>query len=313
MSAHDEGTDSPLPLSTLHAFPVNYFIENIAVRASGELLLNVHNIESLYLLNPSSPEPVLLYKFKTGVCGIVEVEDDIFYISSGTIGSTDWCIYKVDMNGYSGGEVKPEKVAVVPEALFLNGSSVLDKSAGTMLAVDSILGAIFLINVKTGEVSTWLKDTKLGKTTDNPMMPGVNGCQLHKYDGKLYVYVSNTEARTFMRFPVEDGKAGAIHLVAENLNIDDFAFDDSGSVYLTTHVYQSVVKFDLEDGKRTRVAGGPEDRVVAGTTAAAFGRGEGDKETLYVTTTGGMSLPVGGVVGEGRVLALKVGVKGEQI
>jgi hypothetical protein len=86
-------------------------------------------------------------------------------------------------------------------------------------------------------------------------------------------------------FPVEDGKTGAIHPIAENLNIDDFAFDDSGSVYLTAHVYQSVVKFDLEDEKRTTVAGGPEERVVAGTTAAEFGRGEGDKETLYVTTT----------------------------
>jgi hypothetical protein len=129
----------------------------------------------------------------------------------------------------------------------------------------------------------------------------------------LSFFASLGQSRQPPLFPVEDGKTGAIHPIAENLNIDDFAFDDSGSVYPTAHVYQSVVKFDLEDEKRTTVAGGPEERVVAGTTAAEFGRGEGDKETLYVTTTGGMSLPVGGVVGEGRVLALKVGVKGEQI
>ena len=61
------------------------------------------------------------------------------------------------------------------------------------------------------------------------------------------------------------------------------------------------------DGVRSRIAGGIEDKVVAGTTAAAFGRTPRDRTTLYVTTTGGMSNPVNGEVGPGRVLSLDIG------
>jgi hypothetical protein len=64
------------------------------------------------------------------------------------------------------------------------------------------------------------------------------------------------------------------------------------------------------DGVRTRIAGGPEDAVTSGTTAAAFGRTSRDQNTLYVTTTGGMSLPVKGEVVGGKVLKIDVGHKG---
>jgi len=183
----------------------------------------------------------------------------------------------------------------------------LSHATGTILLADSILGAIYSVNVRSATVKLWLQHEALGKVTDNPMMPGVNGIKFH--NGHLYL--SNTDARKFLRasITITGDATGIVETVQENLGVDDFCFDSEGSAYLTTHVFQSLVKLS-NDGLRTRLAGGPEDTVVAGTTAAAFGRTPQDRTTLYVTTTGGMSKPVGGQIGPGRVLKLDVGHTG---
>jgi len=302
-----------LPVATVQSFPVGTFIENIAVRRSGQLLITVHNKGELLQVDAlSESAPSLVNLFPTGVSGIVEVEDDIFYVSCGTIGEPgSWAVFKVDMAPFSAdasGTVKTAaqitKHADIPEALFLNGSALLDRTKGIILLADSILSLVYSVNVKTAAVKIWLKDAALGKVTDNPLIPGVNGIKVHKG----YIYFSNTDAKKFLRASIGAAGdcSGSVDVVQENLNVDDFFFDSEGSVYLTTHVFQSVVKL-VKNGVRTRIAGGPDDVIVAGTTAAAFGRTPQDWTILYVTTTGGMSFPVNGEIGEGRVLKIDVG------
>jgi sugar lactone lactonase YvrE len=310
---HEEGSDDFLPVTTIQAFPVNTFIENIAVRRTGQLLLTVHNKGELIQLDPNSEAaPSLVHVFPAGVLGIVEVQDDIFYISCGTIGEKgSWAVYKVDMSAFVADE--PGKAAQiskhvdVPDALFLNGSALLDYSSGTILLADSILGAIYSVDVHSATIKLWLQHEALGKVTDNPIMPGVNGIKFHNG----YLYLSNSDARKFLRASVTStGDAtGVVEVVEENLNVDDFCFDSEGSAYLATHIFQSLVKL-RSNGLRTRLAGGPEDTIVAGTTAAAFGRTFQDRTVLYVTTTGGMSNPIAGKVEPGRVLKLDVGHTG---
>lgn len=308
--SHNEGPHAPLPLSTLHAFPENYFIENIAVTRAGSLLLTVHNRNELIYLDPHATplQPTVLHKFAEGVCGIVEVEEDIFYVSSGTIGTPgSWGIFRVDVSGYDGKGDAPgvEKLVGVPDALFLNGSTLLSKDAGLILAADSLVKTIFCVDVKKGEVKAWLNDPVLGKVTAEPMIPGINGLAIYKE----HLYVSNTDAQKLLRVaidPTSHEATGAIETVQEHLNVDDFVFDDAGNAYLTTHIFQSVVRLGA-DGKRERIAGGAEDPVVAGTTACAWGRTDKDRGVLYVTTTGGMSYPVNGKIGPGRVLRIEVG------
>lgn len=139
------------------------------------------------------------------------------------------------------------------------------------------------------------------------MMPGVNGIKVYK-DA---LYLSNTDAKTFLRAAIDRSGAstGEVELVQEKLNVDDFAFDVQGSSYLTTHVFQSVVKL-RGDGTRSRIAGAPDDRTCAGSTAAAFGRTDTDRTSLYVTTNGGMSYPVDGEVGPAMLLKIEVGHTG---
>ena len=310
---HDEGTEDLYSVTTVHSFPENYFVENIAVRRTGQLLVTVHNRGELYQVDPhAKSSPALVHKFPTSAAGIVEVEDDVFYVSVGTIGEKgSSSIYRVDMSSFAvdtAGNVTAAATVTdlvpVPDALFLNGSALLSASEGTILAADSILGAVFCIDVNSRAVKTWLQHKALAKVTDNPMMPGVNGIKLLK--GSLYL--SNTDAKTFLKaaLTTSGDATGSVDQVYDRINVDDFAFDAEGSVYLTTHVFQSVVKI-RSDGTRSKIAGGPEDKLVAGTTAAAFGRTASDQTTLYVTTTGGMSNPVDGKIGPARVLSLDVG------
>ncbi|MCJ1404271.1 hypothetical protein MMC11_007496 [Xylographa trunciseda] len=271
--AHDEGVEALCQLTTVDSFPANSFVENIA---------RAHRYLS------SAPYPAkVVYHFPAKIFGIVEVGDDVFYISTGTIGASgSFAIYK---------------------AVFLNGSAVLDPSRGLFLVADSLLGAFFAIDTKAATASKWLQHGALTKVTDDPYTPGVNGMKLHSG----HLYLSNTDAKTFLRVGVssEGTPAGEIETVFERCNIDDFAIDAKGDVYDTSHVFNSVVKI-TSDGTRSRIAGGPQDAIVAGTTAAAFGRTERDATTLYVTTNGGTSNPVGGDVRQARLLALQVAVKG---
>lgn len=319
---HEEGSQDVRPVETIHEFSQNYFLENIAIRSNGGVLVTVHNRNELVYVDPhypSQPKPApaaVIYRFDAGVSGIVEVEHDQFYISVGEIGKQgSYGVYRVDMSGFasdSHGNVTSnadvEKVATVPDALFLNGSALLSREKGIILLADSIVGSVFALDVKSGKVDTWLKDRQLEKVTENPMMPGVNGIKIHKG----HLYLSNTDSKTFLRAELlssntSEYTAGKVEIVQEKLNADDFAFDEDGSAYLTTHVYESVVKLDAADGKRSTVAGGLGDIVCAGTTAAAFGRTEGDRTSLYVTTHGGMSYREQSEVGPARLLRVEVG------
>ncbi len=49
---------------------------------------------------------------------------------------------------------------------------------------------------------------------------------------------------------------------------------------------------------------------MAGSTALAFGKSEGDRTGIYVTTNGGMSFPPATGVESGKVVRLEVGIAG---
>lgn len=312
-SDHDEGAVDLHKIETVHEFPLNYFVENIAVRSNGGILVTVHNRNELIYIDPGQAKqpPVVVHTFSAGASGIVEVESDQFYVSIGTIGQPgSYAVFKVDMSDFKvDGDGKAttsatvSKVVDVPDALFLNGSALLNRDEGIILLADSILGAVHRLQISSAKVDVWIQHKSLEKVTDHPLLPGVNGIKVYK--GALYL--SNTDAKTFLRAPIDGSGAstGEVKLLQQKLNVDDFAFDTDGSSYLTTHVFQSVVKL-RGHGARTRIAGGPDDRTCAGTTAAAFGRTEADRTCLYVTTTGGMSYPVDGELGPARLLKIDV-------
>ena len=301
-SGHDDGIEELLPVTTVHDFGKGFFVENLAVRRSGEILVSVMNKNILIEIDPVNGNPArTVHTFERSVSGIVEVGSDVFYISSGTIGQAgSFAVFKVDLSDPRSEVVS--RYVDVPEALLLNGSALL--KGNIVLAVDSILGAVFAVDTNTAIVKKWLQHKALGKLTSDPNFPGVNGIKMH--DG--YAYMSSSEAKTIVRATVSSsGEAtGNVDQVYDQCTCDDFTFDNEGSLYVTTHVFNSVVKI-RKDGTRSRIAGGAEDVTVTGTTAAAFGRTAKDRTILYITTNGGLTMPVHGQLEPAKLLSIPVG------
>jgi len=116
-------------------------------------------------------------------------------------------------------------------------------------------------------------------------MPAASGIKLHGG----WVWISVADHDHVVRSGIAgDGCAGLLEVVAESLHADDFALGESGSAYFATHAAQTTLRLD-PDGRRETVAGPQEGAV--GSTACAFGRRAQDRQSLYVTTNGGLRYP----------------------
>lgn len=316
-----EGEVDLYPITVTYEFPENTFVENIAVRRSGELLVTVFWDGAVYHVDPSRKDrkAALIHRFPGSGVGIVEVEPDIFYVSHGVVSQKGtFAVHRVDMRQFSAADdgtvdtpAVIDKVADVPDAAFLNGSTVLDREKGIILVADSFDGSVYAVNTKTSTVSVWFHHQLLEKVSTDPEVaghPALNGIKLREG----YIYLSNTEGHNFFRIKVDRSgqPSGELEVLQENLSADDFAFDRHGNAYLTTHEFNSLVKLSA-DGTRSRVAGGADDAMFAGPTAAAFGRTENDRTASYVVTEGGIVNPVNGSVGTGKILRVEVGVEGD--
>jgi hypothetical protein len=93
-------------------------------------------------------------------------------------------------------------------------------------------------------------------------------------------------------------------MLAETLAIE---FGESGSLYVTTHPAQTLVRID-PSGNRTTI-GGPDQGMV-GATACSFGTAPGDEEALYVSTDGGLIVPHKEVVQDAKLVRLELGEAG---
>jgi hypothetical protein len=190
---HNSGTFSHLPFKTIATFPAGSFLENLAVRHNGTLLISNMTAGEIYHLDPHASAPQstiqIIHSFNTdsntletsgygsGYVAEAIVEDlstpDVFYTMSGKHGvQGTWAVYMLDLRGLdlskSGrGEVKVHKIAEVPEAQWLNGATFLP-SHNILLMAESLQGKLIACDVVKGEVETWLDHELLGKVTTRP-------------------------------------------------------------------------------------------------------------------------------------------------
>jgi len=294
---HQSGPAQPVAAQIIVTWPAGTFVENLLARPDGSVVVSVHSEGQLELIDAQGSRTTLA-QFDAGTTGLSAIGDELF-VSVGHPGQSNWAVHALKADGSS------RLVARVGQALFLNGSTPLD--GHTMLAVDSILGSVFWVDTQTGEHGTWLEHEHFKKSTPEPMMPGVNG--IKKFG--QYVYLSSTERALLLRTKVDDnGKPGAVEVVAQRFVGDDFAFDVHGNLYVTTHVHNQVQRLS-PNGVRTVVAG--VDEWMHGSTAVSFGRSVADAHALYVTTTGGILAPIDGRVREAKLVRLHLGVAGAPV
>jgi sugar lactone lactonase YvrE len=230
------------------------------------------------------------------VTGLVRTGGDLF-AAVGVPDQAPWSVWRIDPETGSG-----EPWVDLPDAEFLNGLAILDPT--TLLACDAAQGRIVRIDLEARTSATWLADPLLTKAPAAPFLPGANGLKL--FDGHAYV-TSNGRALV-LRIPIDsDGCAGPIETIAARLRADDLAFDVNGHAYLCTHIGHSLDRLGPK-GDRIALAGVAEG--MAGSTACAFGVVSGETEALYVTTTGGIIGPPGGVLQPAKLVRLEVGAHG---
>lgn len=315
---HIDGPASLLPTTTIATFPIGSFLENLAFRRNGSVLVSSMSDGSLYQVRPQDGSHAKVYSWDGyEATGIVEdpVDSDVFYVSVGKGNERgSWTVWKIDFN--AGDESKPtvSPFVDVPEALWLNGSTTIREKSIVFMA-DSLQGRVYQLDIPTREACVWLSHQLLEKMTTRPPWPGVNG--LDVFQGELYA--TNSDRGLLLKASVdhESGQyvADSLEIIQENIIGDDFAFDREGNLYMATNPNQTILKFPNRGrGQRVRVAGAVDDEELTGATAVCFGRTERDRDSIFVTTTGGLVNPTKGKDGPGfaRLVRVDVGVSGNR-
>src|SRR5215831_3226164 len=134
---------SPAKLSTAAVFPPNSFLENLAVRADGSILVTEILQGRLWYVPPASAavpaEPVPVHTFDQFTMGIVEAGPDVFYVNtSDPFTAHESYLHRLDLRRWTPGEpARAERVLKFPgQAGGLNGSSLL--APGVIVLADSL-------------------------------------------------------------------------------------------------------------------------------------------------------------------------------
>lgn len=322
LSAPHSQQDQQPVVHTIHEFPNETWIENIAVRENGNLLTTLITVPELWEIDPFTSKARLVHHFDTAtsVFGIAEVERDLFAIALGNwsyhhqVQPGTRSIWSVDLR--EEGNVKVAKVTDIPEAHHLEGMTALPSSPGTILSAESALGLIYRVNVFTGAYSVAISNEALKPVKDAIVPLGVNGIRILQDcwgndEAQAYLYFVNTFGAPFLgRFPIDinGSAAGSVEKVVKyapgHVEADDFALGCDGYAWVTTDSASSMMKVNTRNGAIARVIGGVNQTIIAGADSAQFGRTSKDRQTLYITTTGGIVVPApGGIVG-GKVVAV---------
>jgi hypothetical protein len=284
-----------VPAKTIAEFPVNTFLESIVVDVDNTLFITSHYESKVFRIGADRVPTIHCTITGKAATGLAFTTDGELLLSGWDQEGTA-VVWRISRDGTA------KLLVNMPEALFLNGLTRLHTDH--YLIADCYRGAIWELNVSTKTVKIWLEHPDLARTSPEEVTPAVNGLKIHDH----FLYASNTQKQQIVRIPIlAEGLAGEPEIFLTGINIDDFAFDQEGNLYGTTHVFNSVVKID-QDGTVTTIA--QLEQGMAGTTALAFGRTAGDRTGIYVTTNGGMSYPPITGVESAKVVRLEVGVAG---
>jgi sugar lactone lactonase YvrE len=166
-----------------------------------------------------------------------------------------------------------------------------------LYSADSQLGIIWRIDPKTGSLKEVMRDPALLARPFISLAPGANG--LHFRGNDLLVTVS--DRTTLLKFAMDEkGKLGKSSVIATGIPGDDFAIGQDGSLFVTTHPYNTIVKIS-PNGERMII--GKAEQHIVGATDAVFGKSPKDLNTLYVVTDGGAF--TGGPNTRGELVALE--------
>ncbi|KAL5087938.1 hypothetical protein Trisim1_007344 [Trichoderma cf. simile WF8] len=313
-----------LPSHVIAQFPAGTWIENIAVRANGNLLLTsflpdatLYEVSDLDCLSPTVTR-LFTIDSVTSLFGIVETSSDVFAVAGGNFSQSTGGVkgtsrlWSIDFR--HGQPSYPKLITSIPDAVLLNGATTVPQNSHIVLLADSILNAIWRVDVIKGTVDKAAQFPPQDTAPSQPVTIGINGIHIH--DG--FLWFTNDTATTnpstgsdetsMYRIKIDKNGYAPINTAPEKTitlpseALDDFIFgpDDRDIKWIATNSENKVLAA-APDGRYVRVAGAPSSFEVATATACQFGRTRRDSHVLYVTTGGGK---INGTTEGGKVQAL---------
>ena len=311
-----------LKLTVVAEFPEHFFLENVAVRADGSMLITVANRKELWFVPPPGDrlpvEPIHLFTFEFNMGFVVEWKPERFLLAVADDYETrESRLYEIDLSGWSPGRsVEPRCLLEFPKPwVGLNGGCMVAPNVLLAAGMANLIWRVDLGDDGTASARVWLQhDTMKNRPGERkPEQPGTNGVQFDRKAG--YLYYTTTSQQLLLRVKVNADTQDPIDLpefVAGGREWDDLLIDeDAGVAYVTTHRENTIDRVRLaHDGNRegrTVVAGEPFTETLVGPSAGAWGRAPGDKGRIaYFTTDGGTAEPPDGIYRTGKLLCVEI-------
>jgi hypothetical protein len=309
-------------MTVIAEFPEHFFLENMAVRADGSVLVTVQNRKELWFVPaPVGTLPVrpqLLQTFEFNTTFVVEWQAERFLIGVADVYDTLVAsLYEVDLRGWAPGTPVDSRRVLefsAPRA-GLNGACLIAPNILLAAGMKDLIWRVDLAEDGRADACIWLQHDSMRNRPGEkkPEQPGINGLQYAARTG--YLYYTTTAQQLMLRVRVDPRTyqpADLPEFVAGGRQWDDFLIDeDAGVAYVTTHRENTIDRVRLaHDGNRqgrTVIAGDPFTDVLIGPSAGAWGRASGDYGRIaYVSCDGGTAQPPDGIYRSGKVLRVEL-------
>lgn len=251
-------------------FAVGNFLENLVVDGKAVIATD-YVAKTLFRIDPATGNREAIARFERSIAGVAAYREGWIVTAPGETGPS--VLFRVSRSG------AVREALTLPAGVFSNGITPFGRDK--FLIADSAGGGIWLANLRTGEVTNWVTDVRLTPAgPSSPFIPAANGVRVRNG----YVYVSSMHRQMLLRARINrDGSAGPLETVAENVFLDDFAVARDGTVFGTTHIFDSVIRIS-PDGQVSTVA--DHSGGLRGPTSIVFGPRRHGVQSLYVTNNG---------------------------